>query len=102
MDELGIGIELDISGIGDLAWLAAADGCPDEEEPQAAVSSATAATPAAPRKTAPGRRPGEGDVNIAEPPQVPAPLPRAPQTASMTPVRDAAAAALIAHPPRKR
>src|SRR5690348_18466698 len=43
MDGLGIGIELDISGIADLAWPAAADVLPDE--PQAVTTSATAATP---------------------------------------------------------
>jgi hypothetical protein len=72
MDELASGIEEDISGIGDLVWLAAAEGCPDEEH--AAASSATAATPTAPLKTAPGRgRPREQDVDMDRPPQVPAP-----------------------------
>jgi hypothetical protein len=41
MDALAIGIELDISGIGDLVWLAAADGCPEEEEHAAATSAST-------------------------------------------------------------
>ena len=60
MDELGIGIELDISGIGDelRAPAAADDGCP---EPHAAAASASALTPAATLKTIPGRdRPGGG------------------------------------------
>src|SRR5215468_12775541 len=43
MDGLGIGISLDIFGIGDLAWPAAADVLPDE--PQAAATRATAAMP---------------------------------------------------------
>jgi hypothetical protein len=71
MLELAIGIELDISGIGDLVWLAAADGCPEEEH--AAASSAIAATPTAPRKTAPGHgRPRGEDLDMDGPPQVPA------------------------------
>jgi hypothetical protein len=70
MDELAIGIELDISGIGDLAWLAAAEGWPDDE--QAAAASATAATPTAPRIAEPGpKRPGSGKLDMNKPPQVP-------------------------------
>src|SRR5262252_2231354 len=45
MDGLAIGIELDIFGIGDLAWPAAADVLPDE--PQAAAATASALRPAA-------------------------------------------------------
>src|SRR5215470_3949668 len=71
MVELGIGIELDISGIGDLLWPAAAE---DPDEPHPAATSATAATPTAPRKAAPGRkRPREADLDMDIPPQVPAP-----------------------------
>jgi hypothetical protein len=70
MDELAIGIELDISGIGDLEWLAAAEGCPEDEH--AAAASASAPTPTAPRKTEPGReRPREEDVDMDRPPKVP-------------------------------
>jgi hypothetical protein len=73
MDGLAMGIELDISGIGDLMWLAAAEGCPDEE--QAAATSASAPTPAAPRKTGPGRqRPREEDLDITGLPRCPHPL----------------------------
>src|SRR6516164_8305592 len=72
VDGLAIGIELDISGIGDLAWPAAADVLPDE--PQAAAASASAVMPAAPRRTEPGRkRPRDEDVDIDGPPPVPAP-----------------------------
>jgi hypothetical protein len=71
MDGLGIGIELDISGIGDLAWPAAADVLPDE--PQAAATSATAATPAPALKAEPGReRAGDTNVDMGRPPPVPA------------------------------
>jgi len=60
MDGLAIGIELDDSGIGDVAWPAAADGCP--EEPHAATR-ASAPTPTAALETGPGRqRPGEADL----------------------------------------
>jgi len=52
IDGLGIGISLDIFGIGDLAWLAAAEGCPDD--PQAAAS-AIAAAPTPVLKAEPGR-----------------------------------------------
>jgi len=70
MDELAIGIELDISGIDDFAWLAATEGWPDDE--QAAATSASAPTPTAPRMAEPGRkRPGSGDLDMNEPPQVP-------------------------------
>jgi len=73
MDGLAIGIELDISGIGDLVWPAAAESCPDEEE-HAAATSASAPAPTAPQKTEPGReRPREADRNMYGPPQVPAP-----------------------------
>src|SRR6516162_9823938 len=69
MDELAIGIELDISGIGDLGWAAApaaAGGCPEEEE-HAAASSASAPAPAAPPKTEPGReRPREPDLTMTD------------------------------------
>src|SRR5260370_41693783 len=54
-DELGIGIGLDISGIGDELWPPpAADGCP--EEPQAAAASPPALPPP-PHRTAQPRRP---------------------------------------------
>jgi len=72
MDELAIGIELDIFGIGDLAWLAATDGCPEEE--QAAATNASAPTPTALRKTEPGReRRREVDLSMHGPPRAPTP-----------------------------
>jgi len=72
MDGLGIGIELDISGIGDLEWPAAAEGLPDE--PQAAATSDSAAIPTPTLKAEPGRRqPGDEVLDIGGPPQVPAP-----------------------------
>src|SRR5260221_11511199 len=59
MDGLAIGIELDISGIGDFVWPAAADGCP--QLPHAAATSASAPTPTATFKAEPRRtRPGLG------------------------------------------
>src|SRR5215472_11479923 len=62
MDGLAIGIELDISGIGDLAWAPAADVLPDE--PQAATS-ATAATPTPALKAGPGSaRLDDANVNM--------------------------------------
>jgi hypothetical protein len=71
MDELAIGIELDISGIGDLEWAPAAEGCPDEEEAHPAAASASTLTPTAPRKTEPGHaRPRDEDM-IDRPPPVP-------------------------------
>src|SRR5215470_1824260 len=71
MDGLGIGISLDIFGIGDLAWPAAADGLPDE--PQAAATRATAAIPMPALKAGPGRgRPGDAYLDMGRPPQVPA------------------------------
>src|SRR5215510_5286287 len=74
MEELAIGIELDISGIGDLAWPGAAGGCPEEEE-HAAATSASAPIPTAPRKTEPGRdRPRETDLSMHGPPRRPRPL----------------------------
>jgi hypothetical protein len=67
MDELGIGIELDISGIVDLVWLAAAEGAPGEE--QAAATSASAPTPTATRKTVHGlMRLVRGDFDMIGPP----------------------------------
>jgi hypothetical protein len=72
VDGLGIGISLDIFGIGDLAWPAAADVLPDE--PQAAATSATAVTPTPALKAEPGRgRPGDANVDMGKPPPVPAP-----------------------------
>src|SRR5258708_8479553 len=72
MDGLAIGIELDISGIGDFVWPAAADGCP--ELPHAAATSASAPTPTAAFKAEPRRkRPGAGDLDMHKPPHVPAP-----------------------------
>src|SRR5260370_35585748 len=86
-DGLAIGIELDDSGIGDMLWLAAADGWPDEH---AAAASASAATPAALRTTGPGRTlPGEVDLDIDGPPKGPAPSKRHGQTAPGTPLKDA-------------
>jgi hypothetical protein len=72
MDGLGIGIELDISGIGDLAWPAAADVLPDE--PQAAATSESAAIPTPALTAEPGHeRPGDAYLDMGKPPQVPAP-----------------------------
>ena len=72
MDELAIGIELDISGIDDLAWLAATEGCPEEE--QAAATSVSAPTPTTPRKTEPGlERPRDANLSMHGPPMAPAP-----------------------------
>jgi hypothetical protein len=68
---LAIGIELDISGIGDLVWLANADVLPDE--PQAAAASATAAAPAPTMKAERDRdRPRDMNLNMGRPPEVPA------------------------------
>jgi len=68
VDGLAIGIELDISGIGDLVWLAAADVLPDE--PQAAATRATAAIPTPALKAEHGReRPGDANVDMGKPPQ---------------------------------
>jgi len=65
VDGLAIGIELDVSGIGDMVWLAAAEGCPDDEH--AAASSASAPTPTAARKTEPGRdRPVDEDADMED------------------------------------
>jgi len=73
MDGLAIGIELDISGIGDLEWAPAADVLPDE--PQAAATSATAATPAPALQAEPGRqRPDDTNLDMGRPPGVPAPF----------------------------
>jgi len=72
MDGLAIGIELDISGIGDLEWAPAAEGCPGD--PQAAATSATAAAPTPVLKAEPGHeRPGDAYLDMDRPPQVPAP-----------------------------
>jgi len=69
---LAIGIEPDSFGIGDDEWPPAADGCPDEPEEQAAATSASAATPMAPRNTEPGReRPRDADLDMNKPPPVP-------------------------------
>jgi hypothetical protein len=66
MDGLAIGIELDISGIGDLVWPPAAEDCPEEEEHAAATSASTPA-PTAPRKIEPGReRLREADLNMTD------------------------------------
>jgi len=68
---LGIGIELDISGIGDLEGAPAAAGCPGE--PQAAATSATAAAPTPVLKAEPGHeRPGDAYLDMGRPPQAPA------------------------------
>jgi len=97
---LAIGIELDISGIGDLLCpAAAAEGCPDE--PHAAAASASAPIPTAPLNTEPGReRPREQNVDMDRPPRVPAPAAGTITDGFDDAVKDAAAAALIAHPPR--
>src|SRR5260221_4762862 len=105
MLELGIGIELDISGIGDELWPPAATADDEWPEPHAAASSASAPTPTATLKINPGRdRPGGGDLNMDRPPQASAPGKPAPgkdvitdgfQDASIGPP----APALIAHPP---
>src|SRR5215831_13289648 len=101
MDELGIGIELDISGIGDLAWLAAAEGLP--ELPQAAAASATAAAPTPALKAEPGREaPGDANLNMGRPPWCPNVNGHRHRTAPRTPLIDAAAATLIAHPAKER
>jgi hypothetical protein len=72
MDGLGIVIECDISGIRDLVWPAAAEGLPDE--PQAAATSESAATPTPALKAEPGHeRPGDAHLDMDRPPQVPAP-----------------------------
>jgi hypothetical protein len=72
MDGLADGILLDISGIGDLAWPAAADVLPDE--PQAAATSATAATPTPALKAEPGReRQGDVYLDMGRPPWYPPP-----------------------------
>src|SRR5215472_14864904 len=74
MDGLAIGIELDISAIGDLECAPAAEGCPGEEEAHPAAASASTLTPTAPRTTQPGReRPRDEDTDINGPPPVPAP-----------------------------
>jgi hypothetical protein len=71
VDGLAIGIELDISGIGDLEWPAAAGVLPDE--PQPAASSASAHTPALVLRAEPGRgrRPDDGELFISETSTVP-------------------------------
>jgi len=73
MDGLAIGIELDISGVGDLEWAPAADVLPDE--PQAAATSAAAATPAPALQAEPGRqRPDDTNLDMGGPPQLPVPF----------------------------
>jgi len=63
MDSLGIGIELDISGIGDLEWTAAADVLPDE--PQAATASAITAMPTPTLNAETGHgRPGDAYLDM--------------------------------------
>jgi hypothetical protein len=69
---LGIGIEFDIFAIGDLGWAPAAEGCPDE--PQAAAASESAATPTPVLTAEPGHdRPGDANVDMGKPPQLPVP-----------------------------
>jgi len=65
MDGLAIGMELDISGIGDLPWPTAAEGCPDE---QAAAASASTHKPTTLRNV---------DADMNRPPWMPAPRQRA-------------------------
>jgi hypothetical protein len=100
IDELGIGIELDISGIGDELWPPpAADGCP--EEPQAAAASASALAPAAARAAEPSRqRPMESELDMDRPPQVRTAIDDAIKRRPRDASKDAPAAALIAHPRR--
>ncbi len=82
---LGIGIERDISGIGDELWPPAATADDEWPEPHAAASSASAPTPTATRAAEPGRdRPGEGDLDIDGPPQTPAPGKPAPGKDAIT------------------
>src|SRR5258708_5583819 len=95
IDGLAIGIELDISGIGDLDWPAAAGGCP--ELPHAAATSASAPTPTANRKAEPGRqRPGDTDPDMDQPPHVPAPATGRATDCSEDASKDAPTAPLIA------
>src|SRR5258708_23321234 len=100
VDGLAIGIELDISGIGDLDWPAAAGGCP--ELPHAAATSASAPTPTAAFKAAPGRqRPGDTDPDMDQPPHVPAPVTGRATDCSEDASKAAPAAALIPPPLRE-
>src|SRR5258708_28250977 len=65
MDSLGIGIELDISGIGDELRPPAATAGDEWPEPHAAAASASALTPTATLAAEPGRgRPGELDTDM--------------------------------------
>src|SRR5215472_10678226 len=101
MDELAIGIELDFSGIGDLAWLAAAEGCPDDE--QAAATSASAPIRTAAVITEPGRpRPRNRDLDMGRPPRCPHASTGTITDGFEDALIDAPATGLIAHPPRKR
>jgi hypothetical protein len=71
IDGLAIGISLDIFGIADFVWPAAAEGCP---EAHPAATSASAPTPTAARKPKPGRKRLETvDLDMDRPPPVPAP-----------------------------
>src|SRR5260370_3221034 len=82
---LGIGIERDISGIGDELWPPAATADDEWPEPHAAASSASAPTPTATRAPEPGRnRPGEGDLDIDRPPPTPPPATPAPGKDAIT------------------
>jgi len=70
IDGLAIGIELDISGIGDLECAPAADVLPDE--PQAAAASDSAATLTATLEAEPGHaRSRDAYSDIGKPPQRP-------------------------------
>jgi len=67
-DGLAIGIEL-FAGIGDMEWLAAAEGCPEEH---AAATSASTPMPTAARTAEPGRqRPGDAGLDMNQPPRMP-------------------------------
>src|SRR5215472_13517505 len=99
MDELAIGIELDISGIGDLVWLAAAEVVADDE--QAAATSASAPIRTAAVVTEPGR-PRSRDLDMGRPPRCPDAAAGTITDGFEDALIDAPAAALIAHPPKKR
>src|SRR5262249_16275101 len=97
VDELGIGIDFDDSGIGDELWAAAAEGCPEEH---AAATSASAPAPTAARKTEPGRqRPRDEDLDMDRPPQVPSLVTGTVTDDFEDASKDAPAAALIAPRP---
>src|SRR5262249_30983035 len=72
MEGWAMGIDLDFAGIGDWEGAPAAEVVPDE--PHAAATSATAATPTPALKAEPGHeRPGDTNLDMRRPPQLPAP-----------------------------